>query len=283
MRVEISNIPAWLVAVAVFVQPVLTLAQDRLPDGGIAEGMGIRAWYEDPTERYGHGILGDGIEAETLAIDAGGTIHRHTLAADSVFEDLTPRIVDIDGDGMPEVLTIKTYLGEGATVAIYGIGPDGIAPLGEADPIGTPNRWLNPAGVADYDGDGIMEIAVVRTPHIGGILILYHWDGDDGRLVEELRQSGYSTHAIGSRDLDLAFSYDWNGDGIADLLLPDQRRTHLIALSFAGGTVVEIDRYNIRREIAGGMEMMGNFLRVPLTGGPARTLTRPYSEDEKDH
>ena len=267
-------------AVSVFATP--SFAQERLPDGGTAEGMGIVAWYEDPTTRYAHGILGDPIEAATLAIQsADGTVHRHTLPGNDVFEDLTPRIVDIDQDGSPEVLTIKSYWEAGATIALYGVGADGISELGEAPPIGRSNRWLNPAGVEDYDGDGVNEIAVIRTPHIGGILILYHWDQSGRQIVEETRQSGYSTHAIGSRDLDLAFSYDWNGDGVIDLLLPDQSRTVLVAVSMAGGVFEEIDRYNMRKSIAGGMEIMGNFLRIPLVEGGARTLTRPYSDEEK--
>ena len=40
---------------------------------------------------------------------------------------------------------------------------------------GAPFRWLNPVGVADFDGDGRLDIASVTTPHIGGVLTLHHF------------------------------------------------------------------------------------------------------------
>jgi hypothetical protein len=257
--------------------PAIATAE-RLPDGGIAEAMGLKAWYEDPTDRYAHAVLGDALEAATLAVQTGDTVLRVTLPRNQVFEDITPRIVDADGDGTPEVLAIKAYDDAGATITLYGLRDGALRDVAEAPAIGTPNRWLNPAGVADYDGDGAPEIAVIRTPHIGGILILYRWDGVSRDIVELRRTRGYSTHAIGSRALGLALTEDWNGDDVPDLLLPNQRRDTLIAVSMAGGGFEEIDRYKMRREITGDLELLGNFVRVPLEGGLARTVTRPYPD-----
>lgn len=253
-------------------------AQDRLPDGGVAEGMGLRAWYVAPTDRYRHAILGDSIEAGSLIVEVDGNTLRYDLPENAVFEDLTPRIVDADGDGTPEVLTIKSYLRSGATIALFGVVDGQVRSLAEAPAIGTAYRWLNPAGVADYDGDGTPEIAVIETPHIGGDLILYRWDGETERIVEERRVSGYSTHAIGSRALNLVLSEDWNGDGVTDLLLPNQSRDTLIAVNMATGGFEEIDRYRMRREITGDLRLMGNFVQIPLEGGMTKTITRPYPD-----
>lgn len=254
---------------------------DRLPDGGIVEQDGIRAFYAGPTDRYPHGILGDSIEASSLVVQMNDTTLRYDLPTDSVFEDLTPRLVDADGDGKLDVLTIRSYLSYGATIALFRISDDGLHLAAEATPIGIPNRWLNPAGVSDYDGDGKPEIAVVQTPHIGGILILYSWDGKNPQIAEERRIPGFSTHAIGSRSLGLAVSEDWDGDGITDLILPRQNRTELVALSMAENSFQEIDDYNMRREIVGDLHIVGDFLIVPLRGGMNRTVTRPYSPQEK--
>lgn len=255
-------------------------AQEMLPDGAIAEGMGLKAWYATPTERYAHGILGDAIEAGSLIVEQDGKSYRYDLPEDSVFEDLTPRIVDVDGDGTPEILTIRSYSDLGATITLFAVRDGAVKPVAEAAPIGTANRWLNPAGVADFDGDGAQEIAVIRTPHIGGILILYGWDGASDKLVEESRRAGYSTHAIGSRALGLALATDWDSDGVTDLLLPRQDRKELVALSMAGGDFREIAAYKMRREISGDLELIGNFVKVPVRGGLNRTITRPYPEKQ---
>lgn len=210
-----------------------------IPHGRVARGAGLSAWFAGATERYGHGVLGDAIEASRLVVSDGRAEHVHALAGDSVFEDLEPRILDADGDGRPEILAIKSYLRTGATIALYGLRDGALTALAEAPPIGTPNRWLNPAGAADYDGDGKVEIALVETPHIGGSLVLYRWDGGP-RLRESLRAPGYSTHRIGSTVLALSHSHDWDGDGIVDLLLPRRNRSVLVAVTAAGGKLREI-------------------------------------------
>ncbi len=32
--------------------------------------------------------------------------------------------------------------------------------IAETPPIGIPHRWLNPAGIADFDGDGVADLAI---------------------------------------------------------------------------------------------------------------------------
>ena len=213
--------------------------ESAIPHGRLAEGGGLRAWYGAPTDRYGHGVLGDAIEAGRLLVSDGRVTVSHALPADSVFEDLEPRIVDADGDGRPEILTIKSYLRAGATIALFAPRDSALPALAEAPPIGIPNRWLNPAGVADYDGDGRPEIALVETPHIGGVIVLYRWDGG-ARLEPVLRWPGYSTHSIGSTVLAMSHSHDWNGDGVTDLLLPRQNRAVLAVVTMAGGDPLEL-------------------------------------------
>ena len=76
--------------------------ESRLPDGGTAQAKGngpVRAWYGKPTKRYDHGVLGDAIEAGSLVVvDSAGRKFEVVLSKDYVFEDITPRIADLDGD-----------------------------------------------------------------------------------------------------------------------------------------------------------------------------------------
>ena len=43
---------------------------------------------------------------------------------------------------------VKSRLASGASLAVYRIAEDAIVSLAESPPIGQPNRWLNPVGVA---------------------------------------------------------------------------------------------------------------------------------------
>ncbi len=228
--------------------PPAEQAEGLIPHGRVARRGGLVAWYAGATRRYGHGVLGDAIEAERLVVTADGRKFLYRLPADSVFEDLEPRIVDADGDGAPEVLTIKAYLNAGATIALFAPRGGALAALAEAPPIGTAYRWLNPAGVADYDGDGKVEIAVVRTPHIGGELILYRWDGG-GRIEEEQRIFGYSTHRLGATVLAMSRTLDWNGDAVPDLMLPRQDRSVLAVVTAANGRWRELADFAHTAEI----------------------------------
>jgi hypothetical protein len=214
-----------------------------LPDGEVTQGQGNirRAWLTGPTERYGHGMLGDRIEASGVGVErADGKFLYFELSGDSVFEDRRAQLFDFDGDGEDEIIVVKTYLDAGAALSVLEANGNSLELVAEAEPIGLSNRWLNPAGAGDFDGDGRPEVAYVETPHIGGTLKLYEYN--NLRLTADGAARGFSNHAIGSREQDQAAVADWNGDGIPDLLVPDARRRELRIVTFAGGTFKELER-----------------------------------------
>lgn len=213
-----------------------------LPDGEITLGPAgqQRAELIGPTSRYRHAILGDAIEASGFSLLYGeGRRASFELDKGSVFEDLRVRLIDLSGDGEAELVAIRSYLDGGAALAVYGLRDGKIVSLGETPAIGLSNRWLNPAGAADFDGDGDLEIAYVETPHIGGTLRFFSLT--EQGLVEEQAIHGFSNHAIGSRVLDMAAVLDWNGDGLPDLAIPDASRSRLQIVSLAGGKAQVID------------------------------------------
>lgn len=215
-----------------FAHPKLPPA--ALPDGRVATGSRdiTRAWLAEPTGRYGHGVLGDAVEAGRLVIETrDGKQHTVELGNDAVFEDLSPRIADINGDGRDEVLVVKSYLKRGSALAVIGEVRGRYRIVGETPPLGRPNRWLDPAGIADFTGDGRTSIALVRQPHVIGQLELWQWQ--DGRLRKQAEMEGFSNHIIGTRAIAMSAVADFDGDGVADLALPSFDRNRLRIVSFA--------------------------------------------------
>lgn len=223
---------------------------DILVDGEVTYGRAdiARAWLTDPTERYRHGVLGDAIEAGGLALEGSdGRIARYKLDAGSVFEDRRVRLLDLDGDGRDEAIVVQSYLDAGAALAVFGLDGSNVAFLSEVPAIGRANRWLNPVGAADFDGDGQTEVAFVETPHIGGRLRLFEFR--DRKLHEDHAAHGFSNHAIGSREQSQAAVHDWTGDGVPDIAVPDARRSTIRFITFAGGDFREFDAVVHRQPI----------------------------------
>ncbi len=214
--------------------PKPKLPEGALPDGKVVTGTRdiARVWLAEPTTRYDHGILGDKIEAGSLAIETrDGKRHTVRLKDDAVFEDLEPRLADLDGDGHDEIIVVKSYLKRGSSLAVIAERKGKYEIVAETPPIGQPHAWLNPAGIADFNGDGKLDIALVRMPHVLGILELWSWADKRLRKVAEIPDT--ANHIAGTRALGMSATADFDGDGIADLALPSLDRSRLRIVSFA--------------------------------------------------
>lgn len=248
---------------SVFVQP-LPPRPSMLPDGVVSAGSGTirNAWLSHPTTRYAHGVIGDAIEAGGLAVEtSGGALPTLALDADAVFEDRIARIVRLDGeDG---VLVVKSYLERGSALAFVRVESAALRIAAESPAIGTKHRWLNPVGVADFDGDGRDEVAAILTPHIGGVLTLYRRNGS--ALDKVYSAPGFSNHKIGTRELGWSAILDANGDGIPDIVAPDTDRRSLRIVTFAGGKFAELAQVTLPTELASSFSLAA----PALVSGPS--------------
>lgn len=238
----------WLNSVGRRAMAIVVAALAYLPDGRAADypgaiadlrvgrgtGMIAEAWLADATTRYRHFVLGSAYEAASLMVRLrDGKLLRLTLPDDSVFEDRQPRLADLNGDGIDEIVLVRSYLSRGAALAVIAVRDETLSIVAETPPTGSPNTWLNPAGIADFDGDGMADIAYVQMPHVLGLLRI--WTLRSGRLVEIASMPDTSNHVIGSPQLGLSAVADFDGDGVADLAVPAKDRKYLRFLSFKGG------------------------------------------------
>lgn len=151
-----------------------------------------KAEYTDPTTRYAHGVLGDAVEWGALRLTLSDDRRLlMTLPETLVFEDTSPRLADLDGDGRPEVIVVESSLTKGARLAVY--GPAGR--IAATPHIGMRNRWLAPVGAADLDGDGRIELAYVDRPHLTKRLRVWRYDA--GRLTHLADADGLTNHRTG--------------------------------------------------------------------------------------
>jgi len=105
----------------------------------ISNDKNVYAAYANPTERYAHGILGDKIEGSQLIISVDGIFHELNLPSSYVYEDIRPRLYDVDGDGELEIICIRSHVDQGAGIVIYKIIVDQIIEYARVVEIGTPS------------------------------------------------------------------------------------------------------------------------------------------------
>jgi hypothetical protein len=249
------------------------------------------AWLGSPTARYPHKALGSATHAATLHVlvdSAQGQQELvYTLPFNRVFEDLTVRLVDLDGDGRDEMIVIESDALRGSSVVVLGLREQpakttakttaksalhtaskpvtaiAITEIARSAPTGGTFYWLNPVGVADFDGDGRLDIASVTTPHVGGTLNLYHYRPP---LLEPFANvMDVSNHRMGDPEQDLAVIVQLPGLR-PTVIVPDMSLKALHALRWEAADIKSTTgRW---KELADVMALPARVQRMlPIPGG----------------
>ena len=223
------RLPAAVLTVGWAILPTVAPTQSDEPVWGCDGAAG----YAGPTTEYRHGVLGDEIEYKKLvtwAETVAGKISRiHTLPDGEVFEDIAPRCGDLTGDGEAEIVTVIASATGGARLTVFDAKGK---PLAENTPIGRANRWLAPAGIADFNGDGQNDIAYVDRPHIYGMLRV--WTLQGGELVQIAQLKGFSNHRIGEDFITGGVRDCGNGP---ELVLPNSNWSRTMVVSWRDGAL----------------------------------------------
>jgi hypothetical protein len=206
------------------------LSVDALPDTRIlVDDEGRILLLTQPTERYGHGVLGDSFEAGAITLVKSHpepeVILTIQIPPPLVIEGIAPLWEDINGDGRREIIVTLSDEDQGAQIVVY--DEDGTQ-VAAGPAIGRGYRWRHQLAVGPFGPNGELELVDVLTPHIGGVVEYYRLDGNELKIVAQ--QPGYTSHVLGSRNLDMAVAADFDGEGNIELLLPNQARTELGAI-----------------------------------------------------
>ncbi|MCP5074963.1 MAG: VCBS repeat-containing protein [Rhodobacteraceae bacterium] len=136
----------------------------------------------------------------------------------------------MDGDGQPEVVIVQSDVKLGAALVIYHFYSGELVKTATPN-IGTKFRWLAPVGIADFNGDGNMDVAYVDRPHLAKILRV--WTYRDGALHEIATLQGVTNHLIGQPQI-FGGVRDC-GDGLPEMIMADSSVINLVAVRLEGG------------------------------------------------
>ncbi len=202
-----------------------------------ADGAGggiVSARYAEPLDTYPHRIMGEIREKAVLSarLSDGREIAldlRDGPDPDHVFEDIEPRVVDADGDGAADIVTVETDPQLGAQLAVYSLRGGALVKSAATPHIGQRFRWLAPVGIADLDGDGVTDIAYVDRPHLAKTLRIWTWA--PGGLTEVATVGGVTNHRIGDEVI-------WGGirdcgDG-PEMIVADGGFTEVVSIRYDG-------------------------------------------------
>jgi len=204
-----------------------SLAVNAIPDARILVDDRERLLVlSDGTSHYDHGVLGDKIEATSITLVKTNpeiqVLQKIFIPPGKVVEGISPIWTDLTGDATREIIVTLSDQNQGAQIAIFEESGNLLA-LGPT--IGQGYRWRHQIAVAPFGQNGELELVAVRTPHIGGIVEFYQLQENDLTISDQY--DGFTSHIIGSRNLDMAAAGDFDGDGIVELLLPSQSLTTL--------------------------------------------------------
>ncbi|MGA8514698.1 MAG: VCBS repeat-containing protein [Burkholderiaceae bacterium] len=239
------------------------------------------AWLGSPTVRYPHRALGSPVHAgslHALVRTASDTLHEviYRLPVQRVFEDLTVRLIDLDGDGRDEMVVVESDALRGSAIVVLGLRSQPqinrssnpanamvLTELARSPHTGGTFYWLNPIGAADFDGDGKLDMASVTTPHVGGVLTLYHYRPP---LLEPYAKAmDVSNHRMGDPEQDLAVIVELPGLR-PTVVVPDMTLTALHALRWEKSDLqTSSGRW---KELADVMALPARVQRMtPMPGG----------------
>lgn len=188
----------------------------------------------DPSDRYSHDVLNGHSIANSVVLVATQpnlqVISKIEMPAPKVIEGNALIWADLNGDGQRDIILTVSDSTVGSALMAY--SEQGTL-LAASAPIGTGFRWHHQVAIAPFLTSNVPELAVTRTPHIGGVTEFYHIDGT--QLISDSAKLGYTSHhQTASDNIDMSLAGDFDGDSQLELLVPSEDFTRLGAIAHFG-------------------------------------------------
>ncbi len=193
--------------------------ENAIPHGRVTQASnGAIIYLSNPTDIYGHGVLGDVIEAACITVvPVDGVSNDICIDPPAVIEGVAPILADMNNDGRDDILVTLADSNGGAKLVLFDQSGEWLA---ASAPIGQGNRWRNQLAIVPTGPDGQLEAVDVLTPHLNATVEYFQLN--DNTLERVAAQAGYTSHYLGSPNLDLGIAADFDGDGNVEILLTDK-------------------------------------------------------------
>jgi len=203
----------------------------------LTDGKNRILLFTKASSRYDHGVLGDKTEATEISLietEPKAKVTRSIILWDpSVFEGIAPIWTDLTGNGEKEIIATISDAKYGSRIAVFNeMGTR----LGIGKATGQGYRWRHQLAVAPFSDTGSLQIVDVAMPHLAGVVEFINFDPDLRRLNVQSQVSGFSSHAMGSRNLDMAVAGDFDGNNSVELVLPNQKYDELAGINSRGSS-----------------------------------------------
>lgn len=161
--------------------------------------------------------------------------------------------MDLDGDSSREIILTQSNARSSSHIVVY--REDGSL-FASGEPTRQGFRWRHQLAVGRFIEGSPQKMEFIRTPHIGGIMEIYAVEQE--RLVIQAELSVYSSHQIGSRNLDSALAAAFDGDGRTEIIVPDQSQMVLAGIEMVGAELL------VAWEVPVGGRLSTNMAAVEL-------------------
>lgn len=216
--------------------------------------------------------------------------------------ELPPKITDIDGDGMPDIMTIEPSKGR---VSIF-YARRGKADFKIPDDIKNVDGWSAGAWLRDINNDGRKDMILTEINKVGiidglktflskkvSIHLVFFPTQPDGRLsAEPVRRLTFSIPFVIQFTLDHGvldlvfrpnFNGDYNGDGYKDLLIKSGDRSLDVYLGESDGGVTSEPKMTIAMTPPAGVDRSDPFIFELNGDGVSDIILRHFDINKQQH